>query len=453
MTQLEDRVRSGLQAEADAIARTAGTRQPTTVRRQSLLSGVVVAFAAAAVVLVVFGGVSLLTGDGSGVAQQPTPTPTTALSTDTSPPSTNGNPQFEAVPFRGETWQFAVTEEISPSDGTYEVCFALNPTSDTSDASWASTPWCDDWPKSDPRLSSHLLGVHHGLATETSYVMVVELNVEPVDRVSISGEGTDTTVEPFALPGSGKQFAVVEVPQAEATVTVSALNQFGAVLDEYEGLAGRIEPLVIDGTPIDDTTASDVVQIMGGEPMSDEDLERVTGSVDSVHSGYLIESTLAGDGEYELGLIVYREEPLSPLLQPPMICFSEYAMTQGINVAGGAACAYSQERAEELAEFYLGAGGACGPHPKEEPIVNGNWLTLAVWGIPETTDTLTVGQGDGTIVDIDVQNGVALHIWEGKVDIASITFDGMTQAQRQLISSSLPIEGIDDDCNPSDGAG
>lgn len=452
MTQLEDRVRSGLQAEADAIARTARTHQPTTAGRQSSISGVVVAFAAAAVVLVVFGGVSLLTGDGGGVAQPPTLTATTALSTDTSPPSTNGDPQFEAVPFGGESWQFAVTEEIDPSDGTYEVCFALNPTGDTSE-SWVSTPWCDDWPKSDPRLSSYILGVHHGLATETSYVMVVELNVEPVDRVSISGEGFDTTVEPFALPGSGKQFAVVEVQQAEGTVTVSALNQSGAVLDEYEGLAGRIEPLVIDGTPIDDTTISDVAQIMGGEPMSDEELERVTGSVGSVHSGYLIESIMTGEGEYELGLIVYREEPLSPLLEPPMICFSEYAMTQGVNVAGGAACAYSQERAEELAEFYLGAGGACGPHPKEEPIVNGNWLTLAVWGIPETTDTLTVGQGDGTIVDIDVQNGVALHIWEGKVDIASITFDGMTQAQRELISSSLPIEGIDDDCNPSDGAG
>lgn len=453
MTWIEDRIRSGLRAEADAIARAARTRQSTTVRRQSPLSGAVVAFAAAAVVLVVFGGVSLLTGDGGGVAQQPTPTPTTALSTDTSSPSTDADPQFVAVPFRGETWQFAVTEEVSPSDGTYEVCFALNPTGDTSDASWASTPWCDDWPKDDPRIARDLLGVHHGPATDTSYVMVVDMNVEPVDRVSIRGEGIDTTVEPFALPGSGKQFAVVEVPQAEGTVTVSALNQAGAVLDEYEGLAGRIEPLVIDGTPIDDATVSDVASIMGGEPMSEEELEGITGSVGSAHSGYLIESTTAGDGEYELGLIVYREEPSSPLLEPPMICFSEYAMTQGVNVAGGAACADSQERAEELAEFHLGAGGACGAHPKEEPIVNGNWLTLAVWGIPETTDTMTVRQADGTTVDIDVQNGVALHIWEGKVDIASITFDGMTQAQRELISSSLPIEGIDDDCNRSDGAG
>lgn len=453
MTLIEDRIRSGLRAEADAIARAGRTRQSTVVAQRSPLSGAVVALAVAAVVLVVFGGVSLLTGDGGDVTQQPTPTPTTPLSTDTSVPSPNADPRFEAVPFRGETWQFAVTEEINPSDGTYEVCFALNPTGDASGASWFSTPWCDDWPKSDPRLSPHLLGVHHGLATDASYVMVVELNVEPVDRVSIRGEGIDTTVEPFALPGSGKLFAVVEIQQADGTVSVAALDQAGAVLDEYDGLAGRIEPMAIEGTPIDDTTASDVASMMGGEPLSDDELERITGSAGSAHSGYLIESTMAGEGEYELGLIVYREDPLSPLLEPPMICFSEYAMTQGVNVAGGATCAYSQEKAEELAEFHLGAGGACGSHPKEEPIVNGNWLTLAVWGIPETTETLTIGQGDGTTVDVDVQNGVALHIWEGKVDIDSITFVGMTQVQREFISSSMPIEGIDDDCNRSDGAG
>lgn len=453
MTLIEDRIRSGLRAEADAIARAGRTRQSTVVAQRSPLSGAVVALAVAAVVLVVFGGVSLLTGDGGDVTQQPTPTPTAPLSTDTSVPSANADPRFEAVPFRGETWQFAVTEEINPSDGTYEVCFVLTPIEGASGASWTSAPWCDNWPKSDPRLSSHLLGVHHGLATDTSYVMVVELNVEPVDRASIRGEGIDETIEPFALPGSGKQFAVVEVPQTEGTVTVSALDQAGAVLDEYDGLAGRIEPLVIDGTTIDDTTITDVASMMGGEPLSDEELERITGSAGSAHSGHLIESTMARDGEYELGLIVFREEPLSPLLEPPKVCFSEYAITQGVNVAGGAVCAYSQEKAEELAEFHLGASGACGPHPKEEPIVNGNWLTLAVWGIPETTETLTVGQGNDPTVDVDVRNGVALHIWEGKVDITSITFDGMTQAQREFITSSMPIEGIDDDCNRSDGAG
>lgn len=76
-----------------------------------------------------------------------------------------------------------------------------------------------------------------------------------------------------------------------------------------------------------------------------------------------------------------------------------------------------------------------------------------MWGIPETTETLPVEQSDGTTVDLKARNGVALHTWEGKVDITSITFDGMTRAQRELISSSLPTEGTDDDCNRSDGIG
>ncbi len=124
-----------------------------------------------------------------------------------------------------------------------------------------------------------------------------------------------------------------------------------------------------------------------------------------------------------------------------------------MNVGGGSVCAQTQERAEDLARFHLGAGGSCGVHPKEESVVEGNWLTLAMWGIPATAGTVTVRQGDGDVVDIDVENGVALHIWEGKVDIASIAFEGMTREQADFISDSMPIEGIGDDCNQSNGNG
>jgi len=44
-------------------------------------------------------------------------------------------------------------------------------------------------------------------------------------------------------------------------------------------------------------------------------------------------------------------------------------------------------------------------------------------------------------------------MWEGKVDITSITFEGMTPAEAELISSWMPIEGISDGCNESDEAG
>jgi hypothetical protein len=171
---------------------------------------------------------------------------------------------------------------------------------------------------------------------------------------------------------------------------------------------------------------------MGGEPLQAEELERITGPAGSPSAGYLIDSTTSADGAYELGLIIYQEGPQTG---SPVICFSEYAITDGVNVSGGAQCAPSQEKAEEVAAFGLGASGACGPHPKEEPVVDGNWLTLAVWGIPETTPSLTVGLGDGTSVEVSTRNGVGLHIWEGKVDITSITFEGITPAQEGLISS------------------
>ena len=137
----------------------------------------------------------------------------------------------------------------------------------------------------------------------------------------------------------------------------------------------------------------------------------------------------------------------------PKVCFTEYAMTKGVNVGGGSICSETQELAEEVARFHLGISGSCGAHPKEEAVVEGNWLTLAVWGIPDSAETVTITQGDGALVDIDPKNGVALHIWDGHVEVASITFDGISQAQEGFLSEVLPVEGIADDCDPNDGEG
>lgn len=454
MTQIEDRVRSALVAEAEARARTMRSEPSIERRPRVTWSGARLAVTVAAVVMALFGGVSLVTGGDGGddVANEQLPPSEAPPAPDPSVPAANSDGWLEATPFSGPSWQFTVTEQANPSDATYEVCFAVHPVKGSSDAPAVGPPWCDSWPKSDPRIGRYLLGVHHGMVSPTSYVMVVELNDQPVDRVAVSGIDVHEVVTPFALPGSGKQFAVVEVPQSNGTVSVSALDQTGAELDRYEELLGRIEPLVVDGTPIDDTTVSDVASMMGGQPLSDRELEAIHGSVDLAHSGYLIASKATDDGVYELGLIVYQEKSTSPF-GLPVICFSEYAMTQGVNVGGGSVCAQTQERAEDLAKFHLGAGGSCGAHPKEESVVEGNWLTLAMWGIPATAGTVTVRQGDGDVVDIDVANGVALHIWEGKVDIASIAFEGMTREQADFISDSMPIEGIGDDCNQSNGNG
>ena len=221
-------------------------------------------------------------------------------------------------------------------------------------------------------------------------------------------------------------------------IRYTAYDEHGNVIAEVvdEGAAGTVL----------DTLGG----LMGGEPLQRDELERIIGPAASASAGYLIQSTTSPDGVYELGLVVYQEDSQDG---SPMVCFSEYAITEGVNVAGGAQCATSLESAQETAAFGLGASGICGGLPKEEPVVDGNWLTVAVWGIPDIAKSVTVGLGDGTTVEIDVRNGVALHIWEGQTAITSITVDGISQAQEEVVSSYLPVQGVSDDCNASDGSG
>ena len=81
MTQIEDRVRSGLQAEAEALLREEAAlvgdgrtaRSTTSDRPRFWLSGAGVAVAVAVVVLVIFGGVALITGGGGEVASETVP--------------------------------------------------------------------------------------------------------------------------------------------------------------------------------------------------------------------------------------------------------------------------------------------------------------------------------------------------------------------------------------------
>ena len=77
-------------------------------------------------------------------------------------------------------------------------------------------------------------------------------------------------------------------------------------------------------------------------------------------------------------------------------------------------------------------------------------VTLHLFGVQGMLDERGVGID---VVDIEPKNGVALHIWEGHVEVASITFDDISQAQEGFLSEVLPVEGIADDCDPSDGEG
>src|SRR5690606_31134838 len=115
------------------------------------LKGAGIALAVAAVVFVVFGGVSLLTGGDGGAASQPSTVSSTAPPASTTVPSTGPDGWFEVAPFSGETWQLEVTEQPN-AEGTYDVCFLVNPVGTRTDSPSPTAPWCDSWPKNDPRI-------------------------------------------------------------------------------------------------------------------------------------------------------------------------------------------------------------------------------------------------------------------------------------------------------------
>ncbi|HZD24177.1 MAG TPA: hypothetical protein VE569_12375, partial [Acidimicrobiia bacterium] len=326
---------------------------------------------------------------------------------------------------------FWVGEGPNGSTGTYKVCYRFDPPSIITEASAIGPSGCGDWPTED---DGYLRGVDRALWTDTGVVLLIDLTHNPVDRVTISGQDLNQTITPYALPESGKQFVVVEVPQTAQSVTVEVVDDQGTVLDSL--------------ADVDVSTAMRVGTDMGGGAMPDEDLETITGyPPEMAYSGYRIDSTTTPDGAYELGLVVHQID--LPEGEPDT-CFTSYAITQGFDVAGGSICGPSPQQAAEIAAFQLVIGGSCGPIPKEDPVVDGIWTLLAVWGVPDTAGAVTVQLADGSTVDVEAHNGVALHLWEESVDIASVEFDGMTQAQRDLVSSYMPARGIGNGCGRGD---
>lgn len=197
------------------------------------------------------------------------------------------------------------------------------------------------------------------------------------------------------------------------------------------------EPITV---PEADNTGAIAAQL-GGSALTEEKLKMITGlESDMAYSGYLIDSTTTSDGSYELGLIVFEENLPS---EGPLTCFTHYAITEGVNVAGGSICGSDPDGVAEIASFNLSIGGSCGGVPKENPVVDGVWTLLTVWGIPETITTVAVQLADGSTTDIIAANGVAHHLWESSVGIESLEFDGMNDEQRNLVSSYLPAPGID----------
>ena len=187
-------------------------------------------------------------------------------------------------------------------------------------------------------------------------------------------------------------------------------------------------------------SASAIAAQLGASPISDEELWRITRAESHVSNGYLIDSVTTDSGAYELGLVVFDE---NLPFEYPLTCFAPYALTQGQMVAGAFTCASESDVVSWLASLHLSVDGTCGGLPKEDPVVEGVWTLLTVWGLPETVATVTAHLDDGSTIEIPTHNRVAHWLWESSVGIEALEFDGMSDEQRAIIASYLPAPGVD----------
>lgn len=137
---------------------------------------------------------------------------------------------FEAIPFTGDGWQLKVTEGANPSLGTYKVCYTfLGPGKET-EASGIGPSGCSDWPAD---VDSHLIEVVAAVETTSGVVLFIDLTDNPVHAVIVTTDsGESSKVEPFRMPDSGKQFAVIELPNRDGGAVVELVDESGAVLDQ-----------------------------------------------------------------------------------------------------------------------------------------------------------------------------------------------------------------------------
>ena len=136
----------------------------------------------------------------------------------------------EPSPFSGDGWQLIVGEEANNESGTsYKVCHTFAPAEGLEASNGFGPSGCVTWPPEDPPNSIILDVVP--VETAEGSVLFVDLSAEAFDTISTTTDGGETIdVEPFTMPQSGKQFAVVELPTGTRSATVQLLRR-GTVIE------------------------------------------------------------------------------------------------------------------------------------------------------------------------------------------------------------------------------
>jgi hypothetical protein len=152
--------------------------------------------------------------------------------------SSGGN--LDEPAFAGDNWELTVGEAANGDTNTFKVCHKFVPADEPeTEANGLGTAGCSDWPSAtqpDAIIIDAVVAIHN----DVSAVVFVDLGTVPVDVVAaVFEDGSRMEVDPFVMPQSGKQFAVVELPGGTAAVSLEAIGSDGAILDTDEVLEGN----------------------------------------------------------------------------------------------------------------------------------------------------------------------------------------------------------------------
>ena len=141
-----------------------------------------------------------------------------------------GEGTLDPSPISGDSWQLIVGEGENGATGTYKVCHGFAPAKGLEDGNGFGPSACVTWPPDAPSDAVILDAIP--VETPGGMVLFVDLSDETFDTVSTTTNAGETIeVDPFRMPQSGKQFAVVELPSGTDSVKVELLRNGGDVVE------------------------------------------------------------------------------------------------------------------------------------------------------------------------------------------------------------------------------
>lgn len=131
---------------------------------------------------------------------------------------------LDTPPFSGDGWQLIVGEGPNPPTDTYKVCHSFAPASGPNEANGFGPSGCVTWP--DDATDTIIMDAIPFTTPDGQILLFVDLTADSFDTVSVVlDDGSTRDVAPFAMPQSGKQFAVVELPADTNTIEIQLLDE------------------------------------------------------------------------------------------------------------------------------------------------------------------------------------------------------------------------------------